>query len=241
MASRFNIFDSTDESDQTVLLSYWDKDLVCQFANNELLKFLNKKRDELIGLLNLKDILGRRYYEHHPYIKQTIAGHSQNYESIIRLRSEVKYKVMVTLYPDLENGKANGFFAHINNFRNLDERFYEQGLAGLKDNYLLKHMVEQHNRIHEVAAYLKAHILDEFPSIESLAEKYSLSVSTLMRSFKSTYKMNPYSYYRNLQMEFAKNLLANGCSKKEIASVLGFSNPANFSSCFKRYLENTLK
>lgn len=235
MISRFNIFESSDESDKTVLLSYWDKDLICQFANNELIKFLNKNRDELIGCLNLKDVLGRRYYEHYPYIKETIAGHSQNYESIIKLASKRTYKVMVTLYPDLENGKANGFFAHVNNFRNLEEGIYEQQLEGLKDNSVLKHIVDHHNRIHQVAEYLKTQILNGFPSIESLATLHNLSVSTLMRSFKNTYKVNPYGYYRNLQMDFAQNLMKSGCSKKEIASILGFSNPANFSSCFKRY------
>ena len=93
---------------------------------------------------------------------------------------------MVTLYPDLENGKANGFFAHINNFKNLEEKIQHQKLIGLKGGRVIKHIIEQHNRIHQVADYLKSQILNDFPSIDFLAEEHNLSVSTLMRSFKST-------------------------------------------------------
>ena len=46
-------------SDQiTSMLAYWDKDLICRFANKAYLDWFGKPKDEMIDKINIKDLLG---------------------------------------------------------------------------------------------------------------------------------------------------------------------------------------
>lgn len=98
------------------------------------------------------------------------------------------------------------------------------------------------NKSIQIAEYLGTVILSGFPAVENLAALHHISVSKLMRDFKSAFKTSPYLYFRKLQMEFAEeHIRSTGCSKKEMAFMLGFSNPANYTLCYNRYLRNKLE
>ncbi|RQO70203.1 hypothetical protein DBR43_19410 [Pedobacter sp. KBW06] len=95
------------------------------------------------------------------------------------------------------------------------------------------------NKSVQIAEYLGTVILSGFPAVENLAGLHHISVSKLMRDFKSTFQTSPYLYFRRLQMEFAEeHIRSTGCSKKQMAFMLGFSNPANYTLCYNRYLRN---
>ncbi|WP_342328489.1 helix-turn-helix domain-containing protein [Pedobacter sp. FW305-3-2-15-E-R2A2] len=95
------------------------------------------------------------------------------------------------------------------------------------------------NQSNQIAEYLGTVILSGFPAVENLAALYHISISKLMRDFKSTFQTSPYLYFRRLQMEFAEEYIrSTGCSKKQMAFMLGFSNPANYTLCYNRYLRN---
>lgn len=97
------------------------------------------------------------------------------------------------------------------------------------------------NKSNQIAEYLGTVILSGFPAVENLAALYHISISKLMRDFKNTFQTSPYLYFRRLQMEFAEEHIRNtGCSKKEMAFMLGFSNPANYTLCYNRYLRSKL-
>lgn len=98
------------------------------------------------------------------------------------------------------------------------------------------------NKSIQIAEYLGTVILLGFPAVENLAALHHISISKLMRDFKSTFQTSPYLYFRRLQMEFAEeHIRKTGCSKKEMAFMLGFSNPANYTLCYNRYLRNKLE
>jgi len=102
--------------------------------------------------------------------------------------------------------------------------------------------MERNNKSVQIAGHLKTVILSGFPTVESLAALHHISVSKMMRDFKDTFGTGPYLYFRRLQMEFAEEYIRRtGCSKKQMAFVLGFSNPANYTSCYNRYLDNKVK
>ncbi|EDM38350.1 sensory box histidine kinase/response regulator [Pedobacter sp. BAL39] len=210
---------SIPESGEINLLSYWDRELLCKFANTAFFRLLNKVPEDVLGT-SIKSCLGISYEQHEPYITGVLDGISQSYSSEIHLESGDRHRVEASYYPDVENGRVLGFFAHI---------------IKLTDG--ASQQLHQYKRIYEIADYLKAEILSEFPSIPHLAERYFLSVSKLMRDFKRVFQTSPYLYYRQQQMEFAQRYLTEtGCSKKQISLMLGFSNPANFAVCYKRYL-----
>lgn len=95
------------------------------------------------------------------------------------------------------------------------------------------------NKSIQIAEYLGTVIFSGFPPVENLAALHHISVSKLMRDFKTAFQTSPYLYFRKLQMEFAEEHIRNtGCSKKEMAFMLGFSNPANYTLCYNRYLRS---
>ena len=68
-----------------------------------------------------------------------------------------------------------------------------------------------------------------------LAEKCSVSVSTLQRVFKNTYGKTISEYKNELRISKAKKLLITGnYTMEEISEMLGFCDSAYFSRCFKK-------
>jgi transcriptional regulator GlxA family with amidase domain len=93
--------------------------------------------------------------------------------------------------------------------------------------------------LEDVVQTLSSCILTTFPGITYLSKKHSISESKLKRDFKEKYDATVFSYYRNLQMELAhKYITEKKCNKTQMASMLGFLNPSNFSVCYQKYLKN---
>jgi AraC-like DNA-binding protein len=78
------------------------------------------------------------------------------------------------------------------------------------------------------------------PTIEELSKLVGMSATKLKKSFKEMYGSGIYTYYQNMRLQKAKELLLSGkYSVKETAETVGFNNTANFSTAFKKHF-NTL-
>ncbi|WP_410478782.1 helix-turn-helix domain-containing protein [Pedobacter frigidisoli] len=63
--------------------------------------------------------------------------------------------------------------------------------------------------------------------------------SSLKRNFKKKYGTTLFNYYRQLQMKLAFNYLSERkYTKGQVANILNFSNPSNFSIRYKKYLQD---
>lgn len=72
-------------------------------------------------------------------------------------------------------------------------------------------------------------------SLREVADACHVDSAYLCRLFKRFRRQSPFQYLQNMQMNRAVDLLQNaGCSVKETAQELGFSDPYNFSRTFKR-------
>lgn len=70
--------------------------------------------------------------------------------------------------------------------------------------------------------------------VNILASEIGVSRSQLFRLFRNQFRTTPNIYWNTLRMEYAqKQLWDNAATISEIADVLGFSDPANFSRFFK--------
>jgi PAS domain S-box-containing protein len=238
MTTQSNLFTDPSSSDQVNnILSYWDKDMICRFANNQFTKWFGRKPSELIGRTTLKELLGTAYQLHLSYIKKVFEGNTEVYEYEMLFFSGDRYLVTATYYPDVESGYLSGFFLHIvlkKPRQLLHSKKNESYFVEIKNKH---HNININNKMPEVAQFLETRLLSGFPSIEYIADLHHISVSKLMRDFKSAFKTSPFIYYRKLQMEYAHQYLhETGCSKKQIALLLGFSNPGNFTSCYNRWI-----
>jgi AraC-like DNA-binding protein len=91
-------------------------------------------------------------------------------------------------------------------------------------------------RMNQVEHYLGKHLLDKFPGIELLASKFNVSETKLKTEFKQLFGEPVYHYFKERQMQLAKELLTeNQLIIKEISYKLGYENTSKFSAAFKKH------
>jgi AraC-like DNA-binding protein len=83
-------------------------------------------------------------------------------------------------------------------------------------------------------AFIEKHC-GELPSLQSAAERCHIDLTYLCRIFRRFGRESPYQYLQHLRMNRAADLLQNPPRPvKEVAALLGFPDPYNFSRAFKR-------
>ncbi|ATC63098.1 hypothetical protein CMV30_03515 [Nibricoccus aquaticus] len=95
-------------------------------------------------------------------------------------------------------------------------------------------MSETETRVRAAAAALERRI-EETPLLEALACEAGLSETTLKRGFRQVFGTTVFEHLRRLRMESARELLQSGeATVIEAATMVGYSNPSNFASAFRR-------
>ena len=72
-------------------------------------------------------------------------------------------------------------------------------------------------------------------SINELSDTFGFDRSYLFRIFKQRYGIGLKEYLTKIRMENATRLLSDGFSVTEVATMVGYSDPFNFSKMFKSY------
>ena len=98
----------------TAMLAYWDKDLVCRYANSAYVDWFGKTKEQMINNIRIDELLGPLYEKNLPYIKGVLLGKKQLFEREIPIPggTEVRHS-LATYIPDINNGKVLGFFVHV--------------------------------------------------------------------------------------------------------------------------------
>jgi len=87
--------------------------------------------------------------------------------------------------------------------------------------------------------YIEANLFEPL-ELESLAEAIGTTVSTLNRSFKKSFRFNPYHYIRTRRLDEAAALLKRGqYPVSDIAQLVGYENFSAFSKAFKLHFKAT--
>ncbi|HCS71542.1 MAG TPA: AraC family transcriptional regulator, partial [Rhodospirillaceae bacterium] len=85
-----------------------------------------------------------------------------------------------------------------------------------------------------VRAYIRARYTEN-PPLKRMARDLGMSVGTMQTAFKSAYGRTIADFCRELRLEQARIAIEReGKSVAEAAYGAGYSNPANFSTAFKR-------
>ncbi|HVX28619.1 MAG TPA: PAS domain-containing protein [Parafilimonas sp.] len=224
----FDVIEKTN-----ALLAYWDKDLICRFANKSYAEWFGVKPSDMINKMHIRELLGTLYQKNLPYIKQALKGKMQVFERDITTPSgETKHSI-ATYFPDIKNNKVKGFFVHVADVTYIKEKLKKEESA-IQYNNLPE---SDDHKIALVEKELRKSLLTGFPGIKQLSKKYFISETKLKAKFKEIYDTTIFSYYRDLQMNLADHYLSEKkFSKKQIAVMLNFSNPSNFSDRYKSYL-----
>jgi len=96
------------------MLGYWDRDLVCRFANNAYLMWLGVSSEDIIDKMTLKELLGSLFDLNKPYVDGVLGGTSQTFEREIPIPGGYGSRhSLANYFPHIVNGEVVGFFAHV--------------------------------------------------------------------------------------------------------------------------------
>lgn len=104
------------------MVEYWDKQLICQFANKPYLEWFGKKSDEIIGLC-MPSVLGETLFQQNlPFIKGALEGNAQQFERALQRPDGSTRYTLADYLPDKDHsGTVIGFFVLITNITRLRE------------------------------------------------------------------------------------------------------------------------
>lgn len=248
------------------MLAYWDKDLICRYANAAYIDWFGRTKEEMVDKITLKELLGPLFEKNSPYIFAALEGKPQIFEREIPTpKGGLRYS-LANYVPDISGGLVKGFFVHVADITPL--KLLEKEL--LQSNEIIK---EQNNRLlnfaNVVSHNLKNHaaglegfldLLIETDSDEKKKEilKYLKAISS---NFNTTIKhlneivymqnmsklkpelVNLHDYIENsietlrLQIESSKAIIRNNVS----ADLKLLSNPAYMESIILNFLTNAIK
>lgn len=98
----------------SAILSYWDKGLICRFANNAYLEWFGKTHVEMVDKMSIKELFGPILFElNEPHILGALQGKEQVFEREIPLGETGVRHCFVNYYPDIQNGEVKGFVVHV--------------------------------------------------------------------------------------------------------------------------------
>lgn len=96
----------------TVMLAYWDRELVCRFANSAYYSWFGTTREDMVDKITLQGLLGHEVYQKNvPHILKALAGENQTFEREITLPGGTTGFSLVSYFPDIVDGEVLGFFA----------------------------------------------------------------------------------------------------------------------------------
>ncbi len=227
LENAFKVVEHTD-----AMLAYWDKDLVCRFANSAYIKWFGLSPEDMIDKVTLPILLGPLYRQNLPFINKALQGKLAVFEREIQLTNGEIKNTITTYRPDVNQGVTLGFYVHV-----ADVSLVKNTLSPVSE-YVedYSEITIAHNYLNGVEYSLRASLYIGFPGVAALAKKYYVSPTKLKKDFKSRYGATIFSYYRSLQMQVSEKYIQGGLySNKQLAEMFSFQNPANFSACYKKY------
>ena len=126
-----------------------------------------------------------------------------------------------------------------------EKAYFQQMLAGITNHLLgLMYSLDRNNSldqdkglvecINRARVLMHEHIGSEF-SIQDVADELGMSYSSFRKLFKKYTGLSPASYFQDIKLQKAKDLLCKTqMSVKEISYALNFESPDYFSAQFKK-------
>ena len=252
----------------SAMLAYWDKDLVCRFANDSYLSWFGESKEEMVNKMTLQELLGPTLYRQNlPYIEAVLKGKPQTFERQIPIPSgEGARYSLANYFPHIVEGEVKGFFAHVADITQI--KLLEKEL--IESNETIK---EQNKRLlsfanivtHNLRSYANnlGVILDLFNNARNEAERYEMMgfLMDVSKGFSSTIdhlaeivetqnrtslklaELNLHDYIKKaidtIRIEIKEtNALINDHVDQEITIL---ANPAYLDSILLNLLTNSIK
>jgi len=130
------------------MLAYWDRDLICRFANRAYEDWFGVRPEHLLGT-SLRDLLGPALFAlNEPHIRKALAGERQLFERVVPGPGGVQRQALAEYIPDVVAGEVQGFLVQVTNLTELKET-----QAALQREQALRQRIE--TQAAQLAALLK--------------------------------------------------------------------------------------
>lgn len=137
----------------SAMLAYWDKNLICRFANSAYRQWFGRTRDEMVDRMHIRELLGPELYQKNlPFIMGALEGRAQTFEREIPRPSGGTRHSLANYYPDIVNGEVLGFIVHVADISAVKE---------LEAERLRVRDLEAKNKELEQFTYIASHDLQE--------------------------------------------------------------------------------
>jgi PAS domain S-box-containing protein len=118
--ARSNAFIRTVTDHVPAMVTYWDQELRCRFANRSFVEFMGLGIDQVIGAPLVEVIGGELYRRNRQRVEAALAGQPQSFYQDRPDRSGESHFVWANYIPDLdEAGKVRGFFVMVSDVTEL--------------------------------------------------------------------------------------------------------------------------
>lgn len=95
------------------MLAYWDRDLLCRFANPAYERWFGRKGSSLFGT-SIRDLLGPELFAlNEPHIRAALSGKAQQFERIVPGPGGVSRPSLACYIPHVVGGKVLGFVVQV--------------------------------------------------------------------------------------------------------------------------------
>lgn len=104
-----------------VIVSFWDRNLVCRFANKASRQWMGRAFTDVVGE-HMRDLLGLEVIENDRLrIEAVLAGQSQRFERSVRDQNGQMRHIVVTHLPDVKSGQVVGFLTQVTDITELKD------------------------------------------------------------------------------------------------------------------------
>lgn len=137
------------------MLAYWDKGLICRYANQAYKRWFGITPEHLIGT-SIVDLLGPDLYAlNKPYIDAALRGEEQTFERLIPGPGGTKRFAMAWYIPDVVDGVVEGFMVQVTELTQLRETE-----DALHRERTLRLQIEEHARKLDALLHERGEMLD---------------------------------------------------------------------------------
>ncbi len=103
------------------MLAYWDKDLLCRFANQAYQRWFGRDPTTLLGT-SIRDLLGPELFAlNEPYISGALRGEEQTFERVVPGPDGARRHSLANYIPDIVEGTVLGFLVQVTEVTKLKE------------------------------------------------------------------------------------------------------------------------
>jgi len=248
------------------LLAYWDKNMICQFANDAYRHWFGITRAEMIGKITIEELLGPVYEKNLPYILKVLEGKPQTFEREFIIQDGKIRHTIINYFPDFLNGKVKGFFVHgadVTYLKLLEKELTQSNkIISEQNNRLLNFANIVSHNLKSYAGNLKS-ILElfiradseeekkvTFSYLQSISKGFSTTVDNLNEiaqvQSQSELKLSYINVHQcitqvievlKVQIDSTQSIIQNKVDR----NLIVLANPAYMDSILLNLLSNTIK